>query len=169
MEWGEKPVISRMQLEKIDKKLGYIDEKNYYSDDYLYLLKSDIGYFEEIDEKAKFVLENIDIHDNPDMKYFERKNFHYDILKELFSIHELTKIHQVDFYQEIGNKKDYKNCIAVDKKGGVDIYVYSTEDSGYKSISLDEFSKIADSGLLYPKQCPKLNELLKDYRKNEER
>ena len=169
MEWEEKSIITRFSLEQIDKKLGYIDKTNYYSDDYLYLLKSDIGFFEEVDEKAKFILENIDICDNPNMRYFERKNFHYDILKELFTIHELTKIHQVDFYQEIGDKKDYKNCIVVDKKGGVDIYIYSVEDSGYKSISLEDFSEMADSGLLYPKQCPKLNEILKDFRNTQER
>ena len=81
----------------------------------------------------------------------------------------MLKIHRVDFYQETPDGKDYKNCIVVDKKGGVDIYIYSVEDNQYKSVTLEEFSKMADSGLLYPKQSSKLNQMLKDFRKNEGR
>ena len=66
-------LITRFQLEQIDKKIGYIDKENYYSDDYIYLLKSHIDYLKDFSEKVKFVLENIDVYENKSVKYLERK------------------------------------------------------------------------------------------------
>ncbi len=73
--------MTRFEMEQMDRKLGYIDDENYYSDDYLYLLKSDIGYFTDFAEKVKFVLENIDVHENKDMQYYERKWHHKEIMR----------------------------------------------------------------------------------------
>lgn len=160
------PVISRFELEKIDKKLGYIDNENYYSDDYLYLIKSDMGYFSDLSEKAKFVIENIEIHENPNMKYAERKWHHERVLKELFTHEELEKICQVDCYEEIDGEKEYKNCIVVDKKGGVDIYMYSTEDFCYHQISIEDFEKEAEKGIIFPLKYPKLKQILKEHNRN---
>ena len=93
-------VISRYELEQIDRKLGYIDNENYYSDDYLYLLKSDIGSFESFPEKARFVLENVDIYENKDMGYFERKMKHEAMLRDLFTPLEMRRVHLIDCYSE---------------------------------------------------------------------
>ena len=70
---GKTYIISRFEQEQMDRKNGYITEGNYYSDDYLYLLKYDADFIEDFDEKIKFILENIDIYDNPNMKYTDRQ------------------------------------------------------------------------------------------------
>lgn len=161
-------VIPRFEIEQMDRKLGYVSNENYYSDDYLYLIKSDIGYFESLPEKVKFVLENIDIHENREMGYFERKRHHENMLAELFTQRELTDIHVIDCYKEDGDKKDYKNCIAVDKKkDGIDIYMYSVDECRYKAVSLEQFLKMTDSGLRSPSQYPRLNQMIRDFKRSE--
>ena len=166
---SEKRVIPRFEIEQIDRKIGYISSENYYSDDYLYLLKSDIGYFESLPEKVKFVLENIDIHENKEMGYFERKRHHENMLKELFSHREMADIHIIDCYQTNGEEKNYKNCIAVDKKkDGIDIYIYSTNECKYEAISLEQFLKLTDGVLKNSSQFPRLNQMIKDFKKTKD-
>lgn len=81
----KKEIFSRFELERIDRKIGYIDNENYYSNDYLFLLKYDINFIDDFDMKAKHVIENIEINDNKKMKYAERKWHYENILEELFT------------------------------------------------------------------------------------
>lgn len=160
--YKEPPIIKRMDIEKMDRELGFIDNEHYYSDDYLYLLKSDIGYFTDFGEKVEFVLYNIDIHENPDIKYAERKWHHEKILQELFSKKELNKIHMIDCYKEIENQKEYKNCIAVENAGKTDIYMYSVEENRYCKMTIKEFAEASKNGLVNLQGVPGLRQALKE-------
>lgn len=162
---GGEYVIQRFELEKIDKKLGYIDNEHYYSDDYLYLLKSDIGYFTDFAEKVEFILSNIDIHENKNIQYAERKWHHEDILKELFSKKELNKIHMIDCFKNVNREKDYKECIIVEKSRGYDAYLYSTEELMYKKLSMEEFAKEVQNGLVNLQGVPGLRRELDKLKK----
>jgi hypothetical protein len=119
---GKSYIISRFEQEQMDRKNGYIDDENYYADDYLYLLKYDTNFMEDFDEKVKFILENIDIYDNPNMGYTDRQWHHKSILEEFFPIKDFDyqnnngKIRMIDCYKDINNERHYVNCIAVQAK-----------------------------------------------------
>ena len=102
---GEPSVISRDELERIDRKIGYITNGYYYADEYIDLLKLYCSYLTNIQERAKLVLGNIEIYHNKEMQYAERKNHHRGILKQLFTREELAKIHQIDCYIDTPSRK----------------------------------------------------------------
>lgn len=165
--YKEPPVIRRIDIEKMDRELGFIDDEHYYSDDYLYLLKSDIGYFTNFGEKVEFVLENIDIHENKNIKYAERKWHHEKILQELFSNKDLNKIHMIDCYEEVGKEKQYKNCIAVENSGKTDIYIYSVEKNRYCKMTIKEFAEATQNGLVNLQGVPGLKQAIKKLKQEE--
>lgn len=156
------PVIKRFDIEQIDRELGYIDDEHYYSDDYLYLIKSDIGYyFTDFAEKVEFVLGNIDIHENKKIQYAERKWHHEKILPEIFSKKELRKIHMIDCYQGDDKEREYKNCIAVETPNGTDIYMYLVEENRYCKMAIEEFVKATQNGLVDLQSIPGLRQTTK--------
>lgn len=160
---NKSPVIRRFDIEQMDRKLGFVDDEHYYSDDYLYLLKSDIGYFTNFAEKVEFVLGNIDIHENKSIQYAERKWHHEKLLEEIFSKEELKRIHIIDCYQGDGEERQYKNCIAVDVSKGTDIYMYSVEQNRYCKMSIQEFARETQNGLVHLQGVPGLRQAIKDY------
>lgn len=157
----ETPVFSRFELEQIDRKLGYIDDEHYYSDDYLYLLKSDIDYFEDFEKKAEFVLENIDICENPNIQYAERYWYHKKLLTILFSTKELKNINMIDCYEEKNGEREYQNCIVVNAHGKSQIYMYDKEKNGYCKVSIEEFAKRVKEGLVNIQNIAGLKQILK--------
>ena len=166
VERNSPPVITRFELEQIDRKIGYIDSENYYSDDYLYLLKSDIGYFDTLQEKAKFVLENIEVYENRNMKYAERKWSHERILQQLFSTRELQKLVMIDCYQGDGEERTYINSIVIDNKEGADVYLYSIDECRYKQVQISELYDLINQGLVMDSQTYGLKKALKEYSKS---
>ena len=159
-----KPEFTLFELEQIDKKIGYISPGNYYSNDYLYLLKSDLCHFENFEEKLKFVLENIDIYENKDMKYAERKWHHTDLLSKLFNSKEFAKIHFIDCYEEFDKSKNYKNCIVSYNKKGPIIYMFSEDENKYCKVDLYDFAKSVKSGKLVCKEnFPRIKKSFKGF------
>ena len=158
----KKPIISLFELEQIDKKLGYIQKDNYYSNDYLYLLKSDICYFDDFEEKLNFILENIDIHENKNMKYIERKWHHAEILKKILTAKEFSKVHFIECYENSRNGKDYKNCIVFYSKEGPKVYIYSVEENRYVLNDINEFAKKVKKGEIVTEQFLGLKKVLKN-------
>lgn len=159
------PVLKRFDIEQIDKKLGYIKNDNYYSDDYLYLMKSTTGLFDNLAKKAEFVLKNLDIYNNPQMQYPERYWHHEKLLKTLFSEKERRKMAQVNCYRIENNKKVFQNCIYVETPNGTDIYLFSINDNCYLKYSLDEFAEMVENGLQHVEGIPGLKRAIND-RKN---
>ena len=134
------------------------------------VIKSDIDYFTEPSEKIKFVLENIDICENKNIKYAERKWHHEYILRKVLSRQELNKIHMLDCYLEDSNgQKKYINYIAVDNKAEREIYVYDIEQNAYKMICFDDFAKEVKNGLVVLQKVQGLNKKLKSIEENEGR
>ena len=73
IEDEEQELISRAELDQIDKKQGHISEKSYYTDEYLELIKMHLPMFEDFGQKVQFVLENSEAYTNPKMGYADRK------------------------------------------------------------------------------------------------
>lgn len=167
-EPDEPPVITRFEIEQLDRELGYIDDEHYYSDEYMYLLKSTIGYFTELPEKVEFVLENIDIYENRNIQYAERQWRHTKMLNELFTPEELRKIRIIDCYQQNGEERDYKNCIAVENKGVATMYMYSTEENRYCKMSIQEFAKMTQNGLVNLQGVPGLRQAIRKLKEDKE-
>ena len=164
---GKPPVLKRFDIEKMDKKLGYIDDENYYSDDYMYLLKSDLDYFTNFEEKVDFVLENIDAHENKDIKYAERKWHHDKILKKLFSHKERNKIKIIDCYKQIENERIYKNCIAIELHERTAIYMYSEDQNKYCKMSIYDFAREVQNGLVNMEGVKGLRRALKELKQQD--
>lgn len=163
------PPITRMDIEKVDKKLGAIKDDFYYADEYLHLIKTVSDSIKEIDQKAEFVFENLEAYDAPKMEYAERKWHHEKLLKELFSEKELKKIHQIDCYRKTPEGREYQNCIVVELSGKTDIYLFSKEESRYKKISMEEFAKEKENGLVNMEGILGLKKVLRDRKEQEQK
>ena len=169
-------VISRFEQEQMDKKNGYISEKNYYSDDYLYLLHSVADSIEDFDEKIKFILENIDVCECVDIGYTDRQWHHKRVLEEFFDRKEFNynagngKIRIVDCYKDVNEKRHYLNCISVQSKNGTKIYVYNKKNLGYCEMNLKSFAIAVNNGLvLHNCNVPGLGKVLKGLKEEQEK
>lgn len=152
--------LSRFELEQIDKKIGYIGPNNYYSDEYLYLLKSDMGLYEDFSEKAEFVITNLEpVYEEP-VKYMELKGHHDRLLRLLFKPDELKKIHQIDCYYKNGDEKSFIPTIYVDSGNKTDIYMHNAEEQRYEKVSMEEFVEKKENGLIHTQGIPRLRQFL---------
>lgn len=167
-EEDKPPVIGRLEIEQMDKELGYIDDENYYADEYLYFLKSQMDCFKDFAEKVQFALENIEFYENKKIKFPERKWRHEAILREIFSKEELHKIHIIECYQEEGENKEYKNCIAVERSRGTDIYMYSVEEGKYCKMTIQDLAKATKNGLILMQGVPGLKKAMKDLKQEDD-
>lgn len=168
-------VVSRFEQEQMDRKLGFIDDEHYYTDEYLYLLKSDIGYFENFEDKAKFILENIEVFENPNMQYIDRQWYHVRILQNFFSKKEFDydnsdgKIYVIDCYRKEDEKNKYYNCVVVRTAKKIDIYLYNKKEGKYSQISLMKFAKAVHNGLIIHNcKVPGLGNALKKIKNSED-
>jgi hypothetical protein len=162
-------VISRQRQEQMDRKLGYIFDGYYYTDDYLYLLKNDICFFEKFEDKVSFLLENIDVFANPKMMYTDRQWYHVRILQCFFDKKEFDynnnsgKIHFIDCYKNINGEKKYLCCVTVQGSNGVDIYVYNSNEGKYSKVDLLCFARAVKNGLvLYNGKVQGLGKVLRN-------
>lgn len=167
-------IISRFDLEQIDKKLGYVTGDLYYTNEYLELLKMDMSLFEDFGEKVQFVLENAEAYTDENMGYADRRWRMEDLIGNankpglLFSWEEKRKIHIVDCYREKDGKKDYELCIAVDVSGGTDIYTFSEKENSFVKKTMEEFAELMENGLVTIQGINGLRQVLKE-RKSAER
>lgn len=172
---NETAVITRFEQEQIDRKLGYIDDENYYANDYLYLIKSDMGYFETFREKVRFILENIDVYDNPEMSHIDRQWHHVRVLEELLSEKEFdyrkndSRIKMLDCYKDIKGKRQFVNAISVQVGKETDMYIYNKSQYKYCYITLKNFAKAVKNGLVvHGSSVPGLGNCLKNLKNEEE-
>ena len=70
------------ELEKIDRKIGYVTKEMGYTNEYLELIKLNMPLFSNFNEKVQFVLENVEFYCIKDMQYAERKWRMEDIIGE---------------------------------------------------------------------------------------
>ena len=167
IEDEEQELISRAELDQIDKKQGHISEKSYYTDEYLELIKMHLPMFEDFGKKVQFVLENSEAYTNPEMGYADRKWRMEDLIGNenkdglLFSKEEKYKINMIDCYREIEGKKHYELCIVVNVKGGKDIYLFSDETNSFRKMTLEEFAEQIENGLVNLQGIQGLKQVLK--------
>lgn len=140
---GKSFVIPVKEQKRIHEKIGYVSEKNPYMDSYIYLFKQDLGMFETFNEKIDFVLQNIDPEKLDGINYWERRWKHEKFIEALFPAEELqNKLHTVEIYKKIGDKKKFYNAYFVMEKQKPIIYIYSEDDFKYNKISVEEFAKM---------------------------
>ena len=148
-----------------------------YTNEYLELIKLNMPLFSDFNEKVQFVLENVEFYCNKDMQYAERKWRMEDLIgcdnKEglLFSQKERNKIHLIDCYIENNGKRDYKLCMAVDKKDDTDIYIFSEDTNSFEKKTLKEFAQMTENdGLVNLQKIKNLRQAQREVRQeNEER
>ena len=136
---GNSYVVDLNHQKEIHKSIGYISDTNNYSDDYMYLLKDYLSYFNSFNSKINFVLENIDF-EKYDINYFERRWMHERIFRYLFNEKELTtKLHSLELFKRSDNKKEYINAFYVKNKNDIDIYIYDIDNYKYNKYSLEDY------------------------------
>ena len=152
-------VISRRELEEIDKKLGYVTLERYYADEYLYLLCSVADSIDDFNQKAQFILENIDIYDLKNMSYTDIQWHHKTILEYFFNETEFDyqrstgKIRMIDCYKDVNN---------VINNEETDIYLYNKSQSRYFKLNIYYFAQAIKNGLvIHNCSVPGLNKVLK--------
>lgn len=149
--------ITRDELEEIDLKIGYITKKDYYTDEYIDLLRLNTSMFADFGERMQFILENIDIMNNKNMGYAERVKHHDTILSKLLSFEEFLRIKQIDCYKEENGNRNHISCITVEEpKKEKAIYLFSVEDNQYKRVSIEELAKQVEDGLVILRPIPEL-------------
>lgn len=149
----------------------------YYTDEDLELIKNNMKMFDDFSERVQFALENIEVYNNSNMKYADRKWRMEDLIgcdnKEglLFSQKERNKIHLIDCYIENNGKRDYKLCMAVDKKDDTDIYIFSEDTNSFEKKTLKEFAQMTkNDGLVNLQKIKNLRQAQREVRQeNEER
>lgn len=133
---------------------GFIDDEHYYSDEYLDLIKVNMAYFDDFGEKVKFVLENIDVYDNPNMGYTDRLWQHVRAFEELFTDKEFNfrennrLIRMIDCYKDVKGKRHYVHCIAVLTKKGTEMYIYNKKKYKFCQMEMKNFVKALENGLV---------------------
>jgi hypothetical protein len=150
----ERQVISYKEQEEMDRKLGYINDEKYYTDEYLYLLKYDIARMDSLYEKVKHVLEHIEVFDNKSVNYINREWYHVRILEYLFTDDEFNfnkdsrNIRVIDSYRMINNRRIPVNIILLTDEGIQHVFVYKKNKQGYKEISIDDMINYLENGLI---------------------
>ena len=157
LEKENETVISRDELERMDKKLGYIDSEHYYADEYIDLIKSVTDGIDDIKSKVEVALLNIEPYINLDREYAETKWLHNKLYKKIFSDEERNKIKMIDCYRNVKSGRDYQLLIVVEKGKIPDYYMYSKENGRYLKISIEQLEKNIKEGLIPSKGIPGMN------------
>lgn len=166
-------LISRFELEQIDKKLQYITNKVYYTDEYLELLKTHMNLYESFEEKAKFMLENVEFYCDSNMGYADRKWRLEELIGngykdgKLLQPKEARKIHLIDCCQEKNGKKEYQLLVAVDAKKEEELYLFSDQEKCFVPLSIEKFEKMKQEGLENLQGIPKLKKRRKQNQEKE--
>ena len=141
-----KTIVSRWDLDQIDKKIGYVSKNIWYTDEYLDLIRINMNFISDFRQRVQFVLEELEAYSDEQMGYADRRWRMEDMLGGngrdglLFSAGESNKIHIIDCYKDIDGKRIYKLGVLVEGKGGPDIYLFSEEKNMYEKKNLKEFA-----------------------------
>lgn len=151
--------IFSSELSRIDQKIGYISEKNGYTNDYLYLINRALKNNVSIDQKVEFILQNINVYtDNKKVKYAERRWYYLLFIKSLLTEKETNKVKLIDTY----NENDYQICIVVDMPfNEKNIYLFNNENQKFIKMDLKQFADKINDGLVATNGIPGLKKYLK--------
>lgn len=141
---GNNYIVDLNKQKSIHKSIGYISDTDSYSDDYIYVLKNYLSYYDDFYDKINSVLENIDMK-NYDINYFERRWLHEKILRYLFDYNELSLIHSLELFRRNEEAREYINAFYVKNKNNIDIYIYDIENYKYNKYTLEDYVMYADN------------------------
>ena len=152
-------VIPYTEQERMDRKIGYISDDDYYTDEYLYTLKMDVDCMDSLYDKVKHILGNIEVYDNPNACYIVRQWYHVSVLEFFFNqaIFDYRngsgKIRVINGYKNLENGSIiYVNCIVLEDRGETHIFLYNTSKGGYSEIEIDNFIQALNNGLVLRNQ-----------------
>jgi hypothetical protein len=161
-EWEKSPIINRFELEQIDKKIGYISDKDYYTDDYYDMMKYHADMLDDFYEKADLVFNNIEIWNNPHMHYTERDWYHRKLVERIFTPEEVRKIKFLKCYKkDSSGRRDYKQYVAIENGKKPILYRYNVEDYKYDQITPEELIQDEGNGLVIETGVYGLNQIRK--------
>lgn len=141
-------VIALQRQKELFESLGYYTYEDYYDN-----MKLDLGCIEKFRDKVGFVLENIEICENPYINHIDRQWCHARRLEKLFDRIQFNyregsgKIRFKNCYKIIDGKKTYYNVVVVDNGDNPDIYIYSAEEFRYIKIDIMDFASEVIDGL----------------------
>ena len=157
-------MIPRFELEQIDKKLGYISDKEYYSDSFVEMLKYHANMFDDFYAKVDFVLQNLEIFENRFMEYPERNWYHQRIVGQIFLPKDLKKIKFMKcYYKGSSGERDYRNYVGIEKGEKPIFYRYNDEEGKYDQISYEELIQDEHNGLIIETGVYGLKQINKKY------
>lgn len=147
--------ISKNQIKKIDKKIGYITKENPYIEEYLYEIKKSLKDNYNIEEKLEIILNKLDKYINTNsMGYCEFRRAYYSLVSLLLTPKERIRVKFVDGYK-MGIKKEYNLFISVNNV----IYMYS--NNKFNKITLYDTSLLVKNGYVLLSDIPGLKKILK--------
>ena len=162
-----KTIVSRWNLDQIDKKIGYVSKDIGYTDEYLDLIRINMNFISDFKQKVEFVLDEIEAYSDKKMGYADRRWRMEDMIGSdgreglLFSASESKKIHIIDCYKDINGKRVYKLGVLVDGKGEPDIYLFSEEKNMYEKKNLNDFADLILDGWVNMQGVQGLKQVLK--------
>lgn len=157
-------VLSRFEIEQIDKKLGYITPEKYYSDSYIDMLKYHADMFDDFYEKADFVLQNLEIFENKYMEFPERNWYHKRLLEKVFPSDEYRKLIFMKCYtKDASGQKEYKNYIGIERGAEPIFYRYNEDEAKYDRITPEELIQDEENGLVVDTGIYGLKQIRKRY------
>ena len=134
-------VIDKSEQKRIHKKIGYIDDKSIYTDEYIDLFKLYMDDNMSLNERLDLVLDNIEPYPTPNINYWERRWKHEKMLSEIFGDELKNKLNTVEFYQDIDGEIIYNNGFYINTKDGVFVYYYNNDEYKYDKYPLNIFAK----------------------------
>ena len=172
-------IFTSQYIEAMDFRLNYISPERYYSDDYIYLLKSQTDLFESYYDRLTFAIENISPYPEKEyVGYNEITNHHKDVLKKAVGKtgwgflncyrydENSKKIFEpiVVIYDEDKNEHyyEYKKVKYVDPVTGKELDIYSYR---YVPVSIEEMGKKLIDGLIVPEMYNYYKQLYNESRR----
>lgn len=159
-------ILSEHDLEKLDKKIGYISEKVKYTDDYFLILKEKTDKIDSLSLKIEYILNNINIYSNlGNMGYVEKRNHCYNLISKVISKKENNKIHFIDGYIDIG-VKHYILCIVVENiESENTIFICHEKAKVFNKITLEQIAYYIKNGLVIYENIPGLRKYINNQEK----
>lgn len=151
--------ISEEELERIDRKLGYISEEIDYTDNYLWMLKKAVSTGADIKTKMELILSSaIQYKDISEMKIVERTKYYLWLLQQCLKPEEYSKVSEGAFYRERKEEgetiREYTSCISADEgKDNYQRYLFSEKENKYLEITEETLTKFMEEGLTPTISC----------------
>jgi len=145
---GNYDEINENELEKIDRKIGYLSVNQNYLDKDIFYLKSIVKKQKDLYSKVDVILKNASRYANfKSMGYIETVQYYKWILAECLDEKELKNIINSNCYREKGEDKQYISCLSINGRDGYKRYIYSLRESKYIQVNDKKIIQLMNEGL----------------------